>query len=256
MPYSSADRWFRAAGTIFWSRLHSERFRFTDLRWKISAKWPRKFLAADAANSGEQLGRAGRRLDRGLLRIPQRAARMGAAARKLVDQKSRRDESCPGAHRARHRLVARREREALARMAIEYLWPVSVLYSLVARVRVWCYARGIFKSAQVARNSHQRRKSHGRRARARLPWCCGSPSASPRKGRKRNSDSRLSRDSTQMRAMRARMELPQSDEVALLRERLSGKVQIGVGADRYKNGEALLRGTASTGLCLTMASST
>ena len=35
--------------------------------------------------------------------------------------------------------------------------------------------------------------------------------------------------------------LPQSDEVALLRERLSGKVQIGVGGDRYKNGEALVR---------------
>src|SRR6202049_4118407 len=32
---------------------------------------------------------------------------------------------------------------------------------------------------------------------------------------------------------------PQSDEVALLRERLSGKVQIGVGADRYKNGQVL-----------------
>jgi tetraacyldisaccharide 4'-kinase len=35
--------------------------------------------------------------------------------------------------------------------------------------------------------------------------------------------------------------LPQSDEVALLRERLSGKVQIGVGADRFKSGEVLAR---------------
>jgi tetraacyldisaccharide 4'-kinase len=35
--------------------------------------------------------------------------------------------------------------------------------------------------------------------------------------------------------------LPQSDEVALLRERLSGKVQIGVGPDRYKNGAVLAR---------------
>jgi tetraacyldisaccharide 4'-kinase len=34
---------------------------------------------------------------------------------------------------------------------------------------------------------------------------------------------------------------PQSDEVALLRERLSGKVKIGVGADRYRNGEVLAR---------------
>jgi tetraacyldisaccharide 4'-kinase len=32
---------------------------------------------------------------------------------------------------------------------------------------------------------------------------------------------------------------PQSDEVALLRERLSGKVEIGVGADRYRSGEVL-----------------
>ena len=35
--------------------------------------------------------------------------------------------------------------------------------------------------------------------------------------------------------------LPQSDEVALLRERLAGSVQLGVGADRSKNGEALAR---------------
>jgi tetraacyldisaccharide 4'-kinase len=35
--------------------------------------------------------------------------------------------------------------------------------------------------------------------------------------------------------------LPQSDEVALLRERLSGKVQFGVGPDRYNNGEILAR---------------
>jgi len=35
--------------------------------------------------------------------------------------------------------------------------------------------------------------------------------------------------------------VPQSDEVALLRDRLAGKVQLGVGADRYKTGEALAR---------------
>jgi tetraacyldisaccharide 4'-kinase len=35
--------------------------------------------------------------------------------------------------------------------------------------------------------------------------------------------------------------IPQSDEVALLRERLAGKVQLGVGADRYKNGLILSR---------------
>jgi tetraacyldisaccharide 4'-kinase len=34
---------------------------------------------------------------------------------------------------------------------------------------------------------------------------------------------------------------PQSDEVALLRERLAGKVQLGVGADRYKSGTVLAR---------------
>lgn len=33
--------------------------------------------------------------------------------------------------------------------------------------------------------------------------------------------------------------VPQSDEVALLRDRLEGKVQLGVGADRYKNGMVL-----------------
>jgi tetraacyldisaccharide 4'-kinase len=35
--------------------------------------------------------------------------------------------------------------------------------------------------------------------------------------------------------------VPQSDEVAMLRERLAGKVQLGVGADRYKNGMVLAR---------------
>ena len=35
--------------------------------------------------------------------------------------------------------------------------------------------------------------------------------------------------------------IPQSDEVALLRERLAGKVQLGVGADRYANGMTLAR---------------
>jgi tetraacyldisaccharide 4'-kinase len=35
--------------------------------------------------------------------------------------------------------------------------------------------------------------------------------------------------------------VPQSDEVALLRERLGGKVQLGVGADRYKSGMVLSR---------------
>src|SRR5882672_2580427 len=35
--------------------------------------------------------------------------------------------------------------------------------------------------------------------------------------------------------------IPQSDEVALLRERLAGKVQLGVGADRYKNGMVLAK---------------
>ncbi len=35
--------------------------------------------------------------------------------------------------------------------------------------------------------------------------------------------------------------IPQSDEVALLRERLAGKVQMGVGADRYKSGMVLAK---------------
>jgi tetraacyldisaccharide 4'-kinase len=35
--------------------------------------------------------------------------------------------------------------------------------------------------------------------------------------------------------------LPQSDEVALLRERLGGRVQLGVGADRHRNGMILAR---------------
>ena len=29
------------------------------------------------------------------------------------------------------------------------LWPLSVLYSMAARMRVWCYARGIFRARKL-----------------------------------------------------------------------------------------------------------
>lgn len=116
------------------------------------------------------------------------------------------------------------------------LWPFSVLYSIAARVRVWAYARGLFKVRKLAGTVisvgnltvggtgktptvlwiAERLSEEGKRVAILTRGYHGSPDASGRGE-------------------------PQSDEVALLRDRLAGKVQMGVGADRYKNGEILAR---------------
>ena len=116
------------------------------------------------------------------------------------------------------------------------LWPLSALYSAVSRVRVWCYARGIFRTRTLPGTvicvGNLTVGGTGKTPMAL--WIAerlaeeGKQAAILTRGYRGTADS-----STQG--------LPQSDEVALLRERLSGKVQIGVGADRYKNGEVLAR---------------
>jgi tetraacyldisaccharide 4'-kinase len=119
---------------------------------------------------------------------------------------------------------------------LRLLWPLSVLYSLIARVKAWCYTRGIFRERKLPGTVigvgnltvggtgktplvlaiAERLAQEGKHAAILTRGYRGTADAVENGG-------------------------PQSDEVALLRERLAGKVQLGVGADRYKNGVVLAR---------------
>ena len=115
-PCLWAARSFPAAGTIFSSRPRSAKFRSTVHRWKISAKWSAKFLAAGAAiqvRSSEELGAAWSGFASGT-----RACRAHGGLRAGIGgPKSRRDAACPGAHRACGSLQTGAEGEALLGMA-------------------------------------------------------------------------------------------------------------------------------------------
>lgn len=116
------------------------------------------------------------------------------------------------------------------------LWPFSVLYSPGSRLRVWCYSRGIFKKRHLPGTviSVGNLTVGGTGKTPMVLWIA---ERLAREGKKAAILTRGYRGTADANTQG----LPQSDEVALLRERLSGKVQIGVGADRYKNGEALAR---------------
>jgi tetraacyldisaccharide 4'-kinase len=117
-----------------------------------------------------------------------------------------------------------------------FLWPLSVLYSLAARARVWCYARGIFRARKLPGTviSVGNLTVGGTGKTPMVLWIAerlaeeGKRTAILTRGYRGTIDARTNGE-------------PQSDEVALLRERLSGKVQIGVGANRYKKSEVLAR---------------
>jgi tetraacyldisaccharide 4'-kinase len=116
------------------------------------------------------------------------------------------------------------------------LWPLAVLYSMAARTRVWCYARGIFRARKLPGTviSVGNLTVGGTGKTPMVLWIAERLAAEGK------SAAILTRGYRGTVRGGARGE-PQSDEVALLRERLSGKVQIGVGADRYKNGQVLAR---------------
>jgi tetraacyldisaccharide 4'-kinase len=116
------------------------------------------------------------------------------------------------------------------------LWPFSVLYSLIARARASLYARGIFRSRKLQGTviSVGNLTVGGTGKTPMVLWIAERLAAEGK------STAILTRGYRGTPSGDARGE-PQSDEVALLRERLSGKVKIGVGADRYKNGEVLAR---------------
>jgi tetraacyldisaccharide 4'-kinase len=116
------------------------------------------------------------------------------------------------------------------------LWPLSAIYSAVSSMRAWCYERGIFKTKTLPGTviGVGNLTVGGTGKTPMVLWIA----------------ERLAAEGKQTailtRGYRGNMDggthgVPQSDEVALLRDRLSGKVQIGVGADRFKTGEVLAR---------------
>ncbi len=106
-----------------------------------------KFLAAGAAiqvKSSEELGAAWA----SLLREPERAARMGTCARELVDRNRGATERV-----LEHieRVIESRTGRKVKRSSgwLRLLWPLSLLYSMIARAKAWCYARGIFRKRKL-----------------------------------------------------------------------------------------------------------
>jgi tetraacyldisaccharide 4'-kinase len=119
---------------------------------------------------------------------------------------------------------------------LRLLWPLSFLCSLIARARAWCYARGVFRKRKlpgtVIAVGNLTVGGTGKTPMAlaiaeRLAGE-GMHAAILTRGYRGTADGGAGG-------------VPQSDEVALLRERLAGKVQLGVGADRYKSGMVLAR---------------
>lgn len=119
---------------------------------------------------------------------------------------------------------------------LRLLWPLSLVYSAAVRGKAWSYTRnpsrarrlpgkvisignvtvgGTGKTPLVLAVA-ERLAQEGKHAAILTRGYRGTPDAAERG-------------------------LPQSDEVALLRERLDGRVQLGVGADRYASGMALAR---------------
>jgi len=125
---------------------------------------------------------------------------------------------------------------------LRLLWPLALLYSLISRLRAMFYARGIFSNRKLPGTviSVGNLTAGGTGKTPLVLWIAerlageGNHAAILTRGYRgtSGSNSKVGADT---------QGLPQSDEVALLRERLAGRVQLGVGADRYKNGEALAR---------------
>jgi tetraacyldisaccharide 4'-kinase len=119
---------------------------------------------------------------------------------------------------------------------LRLLWPLSILYSAIARIKAWCYTGGIFKSRKlpgtVISVGNLTVGGTGKTpmvlAIAERLVLEGKHAAILTRGYRGTVDGGTSG-------------VPQSDEVALLRERLAGRVQLGVGADRYKKGMVLAR---------------
>jgi tetraacyldisaccharide 4'-kinase len=119
---------------------------------------------------------------------------------------------------------------------LRLLWPLSLVYSSVARVKNWCYARGVFRKRKLPGTVFSvGNLTVGGTGKTPLVLAIAEHLAEEGKHA-----AILTRGYRGTAGTTASGE-PQSDEVALLRERLAGKVQLGVGADRYKSGTVLAK---------------
>jgi len=117
---------------------------------------------------------------------------------------------------------------------LRLLWPLSVLYSAITRTKAWGYSRGVFRKQKL----NGRVISVGNLTvggTGKTPIVLWIAERLAREGRKTAILTRGYRGSPDADSRG----LPQSDEVAMLRERLGGRVQLGVGADRHGSGKAL-----------------
>jgi tetraacyldisaccharide 4'-kinase len=119
---------------------------------------------------------------------------------------------------------------------LRWLWPLSLVYSAVARAKARCYARGIFRTRKLpGRVISVGNLTVGGTGKTPVVLAIaehlaaeGKHAAILTRGYRGTSGS-------------GPTGVPQSDEVALLRERLKGKVQLGVGANRCASGMVLAR---------------
>ena len=116
------------------------------------------------------------------------------------------------------------------------MWPLSLLYSSIMRAKAWSYARGIFRKRKlpgtVIAVGNLTVGGTGK-----TPMVLAIAEHLAEEGKHAAILTRGYRGTSGTGSSG----VPQSDEVALLRERLAGKVQLGIGADRYKSGMVLAR---------------
>jgi tetraacyldisaccharide 4'-kinase len=119
---------------------------------------------------------------------------------------------------------------------LRLLWPLSVLYSSIARAKAWSYERGIFRGRKLPGTviSVGNLTVGGT---GKTPMVLAIAERLTEEGKHAAILTRGYRGT----ADAGSGGVPQSDEVALLRERFAGKIQLGVGADRYKSGMVLAR---------------
>jgi tetraacyldisaccharide 4'-kinase len=119
---------------------------------------------------------------------------------------------------------------------LRILWPLAVLYSTVTRAKAWCYARGIFRSRRLPGTviSVGNLTVGGT---GKTPMVLAIAERFAQEGKQAAILTRGYRGT----AGAGNGGVPQSDEVALLRERLAGKAQLGVGPNRYRNGVVLAK---------------
>jgi len=116
------------------------------------------------------------------------------------------------------------------------LWPLAIAYSGIVRTRALFYRRGIYRTRRLGgRVISVGNLTVGGTGKTPMVLWIAERLAS--EGKRAAILTRGYRGSSQADARG----VPQSDEVALLHERLGGRAQLGVGKDRYESGRTLER---------------